>query len=236
MDETNQQDDTDAEPGAEGSTTRPRAPRRTPDPLVEGSPVASADAAPDDEVDVGLPVGRPPQPFTWVSVATTAALGLVVVQALVFLGAITQGLSVDRLDGDFFHKLGVAFLSNLGAVNGITIVLAALLAGLPALLKAEVSEMHDRRRSLALSIGSIVALALILATPIAVRARLRVLDLGNQDVDALARWVLATYTISTLGTAAVGLASCLGFARINRTVSPAPYRTEGGPDDSAPAD
>ena len=201
----------------------------TNDPLVE-----SDDAAPsDDERDVGLPVGRPPQPFTWVSVATTAALALVVVQALVFLGAITQGLSVDRLDGDFLHKLGVAFLSNLGAVNGLTIVLAAVLAGLPALLHAEVSEMHDRRRSLALGIGSAVALALILATPIAVRARLRVLDLGNQDVDALARWVLATYTISTLGTAAVGLASCLGFARINRTVSPPSYRTEGGPDDDA---
>jgi hypothetical protein len=203
--------------------------RRTSDPLVEGTPTPLADegaevtdAPADDESehDVGLPLGRKADPFTWVGVATTAALGLVAVQALVFLGALVQGLSVDGLDGDFLHKLGVAFLSNLGAVNGLTIVLAAVLAGLPALLKADVSEMHDRRRALALGIGSMLAMALILSTPIAVRARLRVLDLGNQDVDALARWVLATYTVSTLGTAAVALASCLGFARINRTVTP----------------
>lgn len=217
MDETNEQGDAGAAAGPAPSKAKSRTSRRPPDPA--GPPVA-ADDVPDDEADVGIPVGRASQPFTWVSVATTAALALVVVQAVVFLGAITQGLSVNRLDGDFLHKLGVAFLSNLGAVNGLTIVLAALLAGLPALLKAEVSEMYDRRRSLALSIGSALALALILATPIAVRARLRVLDLGNQDVDALARWVLATYTVSTLGTAAVGLAACLGFARINRTVAP----------------
>jgi hypothetical protein len=229
MDETNEQ-----EPAAEPVAKRPPAKPRT--TRAKAEPLAETPEGIDDEADVGIPVGRAPQPFTWVSVATTAALALVVVQAVVFLGAITQGLSVDRLDGDFLHKLGVAFLSNLGAVNGLTIVLAALLAGLPALLKAEVSEMYDRRRSLALSIGSALALALILSTPIAVRARLRVLDIGNQDVDALARWVLATYTVSTLGTAAVGLFACLGFARINRTVTPPPYRTEGGPDDdTAPA-
>ncbi|HEX2039009.1 MAG TPA: hypothetical protein VHF47_04655 [Acidimicrobiales bacterium] len=222
MDQTNEQGDTGAEPVAEGSRPRARGSRRAPDPLVEGAPVASEGAVDEaaDEADAGIPTGAGTRPFTWVGVVTTAAVALVAVQVLVFLGAITQGLSVDRLDGDIFHKLGVAFLSNLGAVNGLSIVLASLLAGLPALLRAEVPDIHDRRRSLALSAGSLLALALILATPIAVRARLRVLDIGNQEVDALARWVLVTYTVSTLGTAAVALASCLGFARINRTVTP----------------
>jgi hypothetical protein len=224
MDETNEQGKAAAKPVPAGTTPKKRTTRRAPDPVVEGAPIASEEATgePGDESDVGIPTGAAPRPFTWVGVATTAALALVAVQVLVFLGALTQGLSVDRLDGDFLHKLGVAFLSNLGAVNGLTIVVAALLAGLPALLRADVPEIHDRRRSLALSAGSLLSLALILATPIAVRARLRVLDLGNQDVDALARWVLVTYTVSTLGTAAVALATCLGVARINRTVTPAP--------------
>jgi len=226
MDETNEQGETGAKPRAGGSRPRPkpRGSSRTPDPMVEGAPVGENEGGPapgaGEEADAGIPVRPSARPFTGVGAVTTAALALVTVQVLVFLGALTQGLSVDRLDGDFLHKLGVAFLSNLGAVNGLTIVVASVLAGLPALLKAEVPEIHDRRRSLALSAGSLLALALILATPIAVRARLRVLDLGNQDVDALARWVLVTYTVSTLGTAAVALASCLGFARINRTVSP----------------
>ncbi|MDQ3758096.1 MAG: hypothetical protein M3394_09640 [Actinomycetota bacterium] len=221
MDETNEQESTGAEPSA----PKPRTSRRAPGATAEPVPTTSDEAAPteavadEDELDAEIPGGMP-TPFSWVGVATTSALGLVVVQLLVFLGAIVQGLSVDRLDGDLLHKLGVAFLSNLGAVNGLTIVLAALLAGLPALLRAEVSNLYDRRRSLALSLGSLLSVALILATPIAVRARLRVLDLGNQEVDGLARWVLATYTVSTLGTAAVALAACLGFARINRTVSP----------------
>lgn len=173
----------------------------------EGEPFATGN---DDGEDDALVEDVP----AWVGAATAAGLALVVVEALVLVGTFTQGLAVEGLDGDFLHKIGVAFLSNIGRANGLAILVAAVLVALPSLLRAPTTEAQDRRRALALAIGAVLALLLVLATPVAVRARLHVLDVSGQSVDSLARRVLATYTVGTLGTAAVALAACLGFARI----------------------
>lgn len=189
------------------------------DPLVEGAPVggrrSAAARTASGEADPGLPTGTTTaSPHAWVGAVTAAGLGLMVVELLVLLGTTAQGMAVERLDGDFFHKVGVAFLSNVGTANGLTILVAAVLVSLPVLVGAPMTTAQQGRRSLALSLGALLALVVVLATPLAVRARLHVLDIGNQPVDALARRVLGTYTIGTLGTAAAALGTCLGLARL----------------------
>lgn len=168
--------------------------------------------------------GAPPLPSvpTWVGAASAAGLGLVAVQALVILGTISQGLAVERFEGDLFHKIGVAVLSNVGSANGLMLVVAAVLAALPSLLGAPQQEIHLRRQALTFGLGAALAVLLVIGTPIAVRARIFVLDAGGQSVDALARRVLATYVAGTLGTALVGLGACLGLSRYSRTVTPRP--------------
>lgn len=197
------------------------------DPAVEGAQAGEPGPGrgtgempfptPSEDVDLGFPatVATPP---SWVGALTGAGFGLMIVELLVLFGVIAQGFAVDRLDGDVFHKLGVAFLTNVGTANGLTILAAALLVGLPALVGARTTLTHQTIRAVTLGLGAMLALGVILATPLAVRARLYVLDQGNQAVDALARRVLVTYTIGTLGTAAVALAACLAFARAGERV------------------
>lgn len=149
----------------------------------------------------------------WVGVATGAALALVVLELLLLVSVVLQGLSEERFEGDLLQKLGFAIVSNLDATYGLGLLLAAALAALPRLLGADVGPAHDRRRVLILNLGALVAFLLIVATPIGVRGRLHIVDLQNQTVDDLIRWNLATFTLSTLGTAAVALGACLGLAR-----------------------
>ncbi|HVF74156.1 MAG TPA: hypothetical protein VM938_03840 [Acidimicrobiales bacterium] len=176
----------------------------------------------DDEADwEPVPAAVPSSP-AWVSAVTGVGLGLVLVQALVLLGTLAQSLAVARYPGDFFHKLGVVLLSNVGSANGLALLVAAVVAGLPTLLGAPTSEGVRRRQALVFGIGGVLAVLLVLGTPIAVRARIHALDVGGQAVDALARRVLATYVAGTLGTALVALAACLGLSRASRTVSPRP--------------
>lgn len=226
MDEHNDQGGPGREPVPEGTT----APETVGDPLgEETAAVAPADAGLDDvddfdDVDAEAEadeIGFLDAP--WVRVVTGAALALVLVELLVLLGAVVQGLSVKGFEGDFLHKVGVGVLSNnLSAANGLAVLLVAALAGLPALLRVPLSDGHYRQRGLALNLGSTVALLLILATPLAVRARLHVLDLSDQSVDAYTRWGLVTYTVSLLGPAAVALGACVGLGRTSGTVPPRP--------------
>jgi hypothetical protein len=138
------------------------------------------------------------------------------VQGLVLLGTFTQGLAVERFEGDFLHKIGVALLSNVGSANGLMLLVAAVLAGLPSVLGAGRSEVHERRIAITFLLVSVLAVLLIVGTPLAVRARVHVLDISRQSVDALARRVLATYVAGTLGTALVALTAALGLSRLNR--------------------
>jgi hypothetical protein len=164
----------------------------------------------------------------WVGVATGTALALVALVLLLVLSNVLQGLSEKRFEGDLLQKVGFAFLTQIDATYGLALVLAAALAGLPRIVGAGMSGMQERRRLLALNLGAFTAFLLIVATPIAVRARLHVLDLQDQPVDSLVRWMLVTFTLATLGTAAVALAACLGLARIGsdtgnpETVAPPP--------------
>lgn len=179
-----------------------------------------ADAADEPSSDVPGALPMPSPVPAWVGAASGAGLALVAVQALVLLGTISQGLAVERFQGDLFHKIGVAVLSNVGSANALMLVVAAVLAGLPAILGAPRQEMHVRRQALTFGLGAVLAILLVIATPIAVRARIFVIDAGGQTVDALARRVLATYVAGTLGTALVALATCLGLSRYSRTVTP----------------
>lgn len=182
------------------------------------------DDALDDEESSEIPGGPAPlSPVpSWVGAASAAGLALVAIQALVILGTISQGLAVERFEGDLFHKIGVAVLSNVGSANGLMIVVGAVVAALPTILGARQQELHVRRQALAFGIGAVVAILLVIATPIAVRARIFVIDAGGQTVDALARRVLATYVAGTLGSALVALGTCLGLSRYSKTVSPRP--------------
>lgn len=182
------------------------------------------DDARGDEESSEVPGGPAPlSPVpSWVGAASAAGLALVAIQALVMLGTISQGLAVERFEGDLFHKIGVAVLSNVGSANGLMIVVGAVVAALPAMLGARQQELHVRRQALAFGIGAVVAILLVIATPIAVRARIFVIDAGGQTVDALARRVLATYVAGTLGSALVALGTCLAFSRYSKTVSPRP--------------
>jgi len=175
-----------------------------------------------DDVPPAAMVGTAAEPSSpgWVAAVTGAGLGLIVVQALVLIGTLTQSMAVPRYPGDFFHKLGVVLLSNVGSANGLALLLGAVLAGLPTLVGVRVSEGVRRRQALVFGLGGLLAVLLILGTPIAVRARIHALDVGGQTVDALARRVLATYVAGTLGTALVALAACLGLSRAGRTDAP----------------
>lgn len=186
--------------------------------LAPEGDVAESDAVAAEDYDAEPAVESP----AWVSAVTGAGLGLIAVQALVLIGTLTQSMAVPRYPGDFFHKLGVVLLSNVGSANGLALLVGALLAGLPTLLGAPVSAGARRRQALVFGIGGLLAVLLVLGTPIAVRARIHALDVGGQAVDSLARRVLATYVAGTLGTALVALAACLGLSRAGRTVTPRP--------------
>jgi hypothetical protein len=165
--------------------------------------------------------GEPRVP-TWVGAVTGAALGLVAVQALILLGTLAQAMAVERFQGDSLHKIGIALLSNVGSANGLTLLVAAVVAALPAILGAPMAVMHRRRLALVFGVGAVLAVILVLGTPLAVRARIHVLDAGGQTVDSLARRVLATYVAGTLGTALVALGACLGLSRYSKNVTPRP--------------
>jgi hypothetical protein len=171
--------------------------------------VLDEDEGDDLDFDEG-PEGSGP---AWVGVATGAALALVVLTFLLLVSVLLQGLSEERFEGDLLQKVGFALVSNLDATYGLAILLAAALAGLPRLLGADAGAVQDRRRLLTLNLGALTAFLLIVATPIAVRGRLHIVDLQNQTVDDLIRWNLVTFTLSVLGTAAVALGACLGLAR-----------------------
>lgn len=187
------------------------------DQEIDPTPAVEADQDDDgfEAIDEGEPIP------VWVGVLSGAGLGLAVVQALVLLGTFAQGLAVERFEGDFFHKVGVALLSNVGSANGLMLLVAAVLAGLPALLGVRSTEAQRRRRALTFGLVTVLSVLLIVGTPLAVRARVHVLDISRQSVDALARRVLATYVAGTLGSALVALATTLGLARLNQSV-PAP--------------
>ena len=208
-------DDIDKQPGEGAEQSAPLFDQEVPE--GEEPRPAGADDELDDEFDDDLADGPaadgvPP----WVGVVSGAGLGLVVVQALVLIGTVAQGLAVERFDGDFFHKLGVALLSNVGSANGLMLLVAAVLAGLPSLLGVPSTEVQRRRRAITFGLVAVLSVILIIGTPLAVRARVRVLDVSQQSVDALARRVLATYVAGTLGSALVALGTALGLARLNR--------------------
>lgn len=189
--------------------------------VVDDEVADVGDSLDADEQSTDIP-GAPPSPPipSWVGAASAAGLALVSVQALVILGTISQGLAVERFEGDLFHKIGVAVLSNVGSANGLMLVVGAVLAALPAVLGAPRNEVHLRRQALAFGLGAAMAVLLVIATPIAVRARIFVIEAGGQSVDGLSRRVLATYVAGTLGTALVALGACLGLARYSRSVTP----------------
>lgn len=218
----------------EGSETAPAA-GRDPVPPTAGEPAATEHAGYDAYDGSGDGIGDDEEVVrhhaaeddwsrspAWVGTLTGAGLGLVTIQALVLLGTFTQALAVTRFQGNIGHKIGVALLSNVGSANGLTVLVAAVVAALPTLLRAPVAEPHRRRQALVYGIGAVVAVLLIVGTPAAVWARIHVLHVGGQEVDALARRVLATYVAGTLGTALVALAACLGLSRYSKTVTPSP--------------
>ena len=205
-------------PAVEGDEPGPEGPRADAGPAVGLDDDRLDDDVDDDDLDDEFSddLSAGPTVPAWVGVVSGAGLGLALVQALVLIGTFAQGMAVERFDGDFLHKAGVALLSNVGTANGLILLVAAALAGLPAVIGAPTSEGLQRRRAFTFALVAVLAVVLIVGTPIAVRARVHVLDVSGQEVDSLARRVLATYVAGTLGTALVALGTALGLSRLGR--------------------
>lgn len=181
------------------------------------------------EADDGLDAeanGEPdtffPAPPAWTATVTGVGLGLVVVQGLVLVGIFTQSTAIGRYPGDYFHKIGLFLFGYISSANGLALLVAAVLAGLPTLLGAPVSAGVGNRQRLVFGLGGLLAVLMVLGTPIAVRARIHGLELEGRPFDALARRAIATYVAGTLGTALVAVAACLGLSRASRIVTPRP--------------
>ena len=154
---------------------------------------------------------------------TTAALLLAVVAGLQLGGVIAQGLAIadsgpQGLSGDVLHRIGFAFLENVGPLNGIVLLAVVALAAAPDLLALPLRPGGRTRQGLAFALSIGFAAVVVVGAILATRAQLRVIDLRGAEVTSLTVRVLFTYLVGTVGTALVTI--LIAF----RHVGPGPSR------------
>jgi hypothetical protein len=172
----------------------------------------------------------------WVGIAFSSALGLAVVQAIVVIGVILEGLAVSSrgpqgLQGDVFYRIGLAaYIPNFTTTNGVLLILAVGLVLLPLAARTRIRQPQRSAAVFTLTTVAVLAAIVGIGSLLAVRAQFHRFDLFHQKIDNVSRRLLFTYLAGTLGTAAVAVAAALGAIGLYR-------RTEVEPeiDGEAPA-
>ncbi|HMC53142.1 MAG TPA: hypothetical protein VKI64_10310 [Acidimicrobiales bacterium] len=192
---------------------------------MEPAPTAVVEPAPAASAFVpSRPAGA--EPARWSGIAFSSALGIAVVQAIVVVGVILEGLAVSSqgtqgLRGDVFYRIGLAaYIPNLTATNGLLLILAVGLVLLPVATRTRVGPTQRSTALVTLVAVTILAVLTGVGGLLAVRAQFHRFDLFHQKIDSVSRRLLFTYLAGTLGTAAVAVAAAIGAIGL--------YRRAGG--------
>jgi hypothetical protein len=158
----------------------------------------------------------------WVGIAFSSALGLAVVQAIVVIGVILEGLAVSSrgpqgLQGDVFYRIGLAaYIPNFTTTNGVLLILAVGLVLLPLAARTRIRQPQRSAAVFTLTTVAVLAAIVGIGSLLAVRAQFHRFDLFHQKIDNVSRRLLFTYLAGTLGTAAVAVAGALGAIGLYR--------------------
>src|SRR3954470_4010827 len=185
--------------------------------------LAGSDAAIDD-ADESWRAG-----LSWARLSVTLGLGVAAVQALYVLFTFAQGLSVRKqgagsLQGDFFHRVGIAFSRSLSPIQGLALVVAVALVSLPSIVDIPLTSRYELRRIVTLWTVGTVAIIIGIGNALGIRAELHLDQLQGQGTTPFRRWALATDVVGTLGMALLAfLAALAPFPeRRRQPVSPEP--------------
>jgi hypothetical protein len=188
----------------------------------------AASGANDDEADAwraGL---------SWARLSVTLGLGVAGVQALYMIFTFAQGLSIRRtgagsLQGDFFHRIGIAFSRSLSPIQGLALVVAVALVSLPSMVDIPLTSRYERRRIITLWAVGVIAIIIGIGNALGIRAELHLDQLQAQaqqgaGTTPFRRWSLATDVVGTLGMALLAfLAALAAFPeRRRQPVAPEP--------------
>jgi hypothetical protein len=180
----------------------------------------------------------------WTGIAFSSALGLAVVQAIITVGVLLEGLAVSTrgpqgLRGDVFYRIGLAaYIPNFTATNGLLLLLAVGLVLLPLAARARISRTQRSAALYTLIAIAVLAALTGIGSLLAVRAQFHRFDLFHQKVDSVSRRLLFTYLAGTLGTAAVAVAAAIGAIGLYRRIAGSPGAEANGgrkPDEAGAA-
>jgi preprotein translocase subunit SecE len=150
-----------------------------------GDDVEKEDA---EEVDE-LVVAEPRPPADWPTRAVWIAATLVVVVAVVLLGALIVGLATSGRTGSFFARFGESYTSGVGLEEGLALLGAAGLA-------------TWGRSTRVLRSTIVVTVILFVLTPVAMSGAVSYARHAHEVTGEL-RWQLATYFVETAVPAAL---------------------------------
>lgn len=155
------------------------------------------DPAPEDSI-----AAAPRSP--WSGWFTGTALALIVIAVVDILAVMAQGLALPARVGPLL-RIGFAFgLSfNKDALGWMVLLLAIVLATLPAALGWRTSERDDRTAALVVALATGFAALLALAAVLGVVANVRLYDLSGRELDAGVKRELAMFAFRRIATAAV---------------------------------
>jgi len=150
----------------------------------------------------------------WLRAAVIGSFALNAVVLLQVVGAVAQGLALpargaDGLPGDTWHRIGFAFLGNVGLAGVVTLFVAVLLGAVPRLVDApaDAALAVERRRRTAMVTATALAAVVFLGSLLAWRARLHQFSVADQVVPAYQRWALFSYLAGNLTMAMVVVAA-----------------------------
>ncbi len=173
----------------------------------------------DDETETALSSApaSPPPPL-WVGLVTWVGAGLVALIALQLLGIVLQAVELEARGLTFSDRLGYSFLQNLDqAPLGFELLVAIVLVLAPTIARQPTTPGQDRIAQIVLVGVAGLALLVTIGGIIGVPARIHIIHLGqapNNEVTPVVRWVLYTFVIRNVGTAALAMVAALAAVRV----------------------
>jgi hypothetical protein len=141
------------------------------------------------------------------------ALNLLVLLEVV--GVILQASALKAPTLTFSDKLGYSFLQNMNSATvGLELVTAVVLAVAPVVARQRTTGSQDAVAQIVIVAAAALARVIMIGGIIGVPARTHILHLSHQKVTAAIRWVLFTFVIRCVGTAAVALAAAVAAVRV----------------------